>query len=125
MKYNDLLNTIKTIHDNDDSSLHNNIVMLLKKHDVKLTENDYGYLVQCNQIPIHVLEEIHNLVSSSNKETCIEKVEDIFETPSETVPETIETIQQKPSIETWKLDILEKMRSEARNKMKKKKISKI
>tara|TARA_B100000902_G_scaffold115054_1_gene115978 strand:- start:931 stop:1395 length:465 start_codon:yes stop_codon:yes gene_type:complete len=108
---------------------HQNIIKILVDNNVKSMENDNGLFVKMNQLSIEVIRSIYDYVSEvreskKNLETAIQSMEPVKHNIDKNVQEdeSEKPINElKIDVEDWKLDIIQKMRTESKIRSKKRK----
>tara|TARA_Y100000768_G_C23969951_1_gene679988 strand:+ start:772 stop:1239 length:468 start_codon:yes stop_codon:yes gene_type:complete len=108
---------------------HQNIIKILGDNNVKSMENDNGLFVKMNQLSIEVIKSIYEYVaevreSKKNLETAIQSMEPVRHNINKNLPEDV---SENPindvniDVEDWKLEIIQKMRTESKVRSKKRK----
>tara|TARA_B100001250_G_scaffold194051_1_gene166780 strand:+ start:634 stop:1101 length:468 start_codon:yes stop_codon:yes gene_type:complete len=108
---------------------HQNIIKILGDNNVKSMENDNGLFVKMNQLSIEVIKSIYEYVaevreSKKNLETAIQSMEPVRHNINKKLPEDV---SENPindvniDVEDWKLEIIQKMRTESKVRSKKRK----
>jgi len=108
---------------------HQNIIKILADNDVKSMENDNGFFVKMNQLSIEVIKSIYEYVSvvresKKDLETAIQSMEPVRDIVNTNVQEDVAENSSNDvniEVEDWKMEIIQKMRTESKVRSKKRK----
>ena len=108
---------------------HQNIIKILADNNVKSMENENGLFVKMNQLSIEVIKSIYEYVgvvreSKKDLETAIQSMEPVRDIINKNVQEDVDEITSNDvniEVEDWKMEIIQKMRTESKVRSKKRK----
>lgn len=107
---------------------HQHIIKILRDSNINYTENENGIFAKVNQLSLDSIYTIYNYVDDVRKtksklESAIRSIEEsLISTNDESSPSNPSVgVTSKLDVDDWKKDVIQKMRTETRSRVSRKK----